>query len=147
PPPTEAAGASGPTTSEDVVRWLYFAALALLVGGLGFRLLILRDPVPPALEKRFYLVAGIGAVAVLEVGIVAFILRAEDALQLPFVRLLYGDLSPIASGTSFGEAFIAMTLGFAGVAAILFLGWLTDRKWLLWTAFVLGLGMASGLSL
>ena len=45
-------------------------------------------------------------------------LRAEDALQLPFGRFLYGDLSPIASGTSFGTAFIAMTLGFALVAAL-----------------------------
>ena len=41
PPPTEAYGASGPTRSEHVVRWLYFAALALLLGGIGFRLLIL----------------------------------------------------------------------------------------------------------
>jgi copper transport protein len=147
PPPTEAAGASGPTTSEHVVRWAYFLALALLVGGLGFRLLVLRGPLPPRLEKRFYIVTGIGAVSVLEVGILAFVLRAEDALQLPFERLLYGDLSPIASGTSFGEAFIVMTLGFALVAAVLFLAWLTDRAWLLWAAFMLGLGMASGLSL
>ena len=44
---------------------------------------------------------------------------------------------PVAdrSGTSFGEAFIAMTLGFALVAALLFLAWLTDRRWLLWPAF------------
>ena len=46
PPPTEAFGASGPTRSEYVVRWLYFLALALLVGGLGFRLLVLRDRLP-----------------------------------------------------------------------------------------------------
>ena len=120
------------------MRWLYFLALALLVGGLGFRLLVLRGPLPPRARAALLLVAGIGAVAVLEVGIVAFILRAEDALQLPFGRLLYGDLSPIASGTSFGTAFIAMTLGFALVAALLFLAWLTDRTWLLWAAFVLG---------
>ena len=62
-----------------------------------------------------------------EVGIVAFILRAQDALQLPFGRLLYGDLSPIADGTRFGAAFIAMTLGYALVAALLYLAWLTDR--------------------
>ena len=59
-------------------------------------------------------------------GSLAFLLRAEDALQLPFGRLLYGDLSPIASGTRFGQAFIAMTLGFALVAALLFLAWLTE---------------------
>jgi copper transport protein len=148
PPPTEAAGASGPTTAEHVVRWLYFLGLALLVGGLGFRLLVLgRGPAPRALDRRFYLAAGLGAVVVLEVGIAAFILRAEDALQLPFERLLYGDLSPIAGGTRFGQAFIAMELGFAFVLAFLYLAWLTERTWLLWPAFLLGLGVASGLSL
>jgi copper transport protein len=147
PPPTDAYGASGPTRTEHVVRWAYFAALALVVGGLGFRLLVLRGPVPPALYRRFYFVTGIGAVAVLEVGIVAFILRAEAALQLPFGRLLYGDLTPIASGTRFGVAFIAMTLGFSLVAALLFLGWLTERRLFLWASFALGLAFASGLSL
>ena len=85
--------------------------------------------------------------AVLEVGIVAFLLRAEDALQLPFGRLLYGDLAPVASGTRFGTAFIAMTLGFSLVAAALYLAWLLERRVLLWIAFVLALGFASGLSL
>jgi copper transport protein len=148
PPPTGAFGASGPTTTEHVVRWLYFLGLALLVGGVGFRLLVLgRGPPPAAIARRFYVVAGIGAVVVLEVGIAAFLLRAEDALQLPFERLLYGDLSPIAGGTRFGQAFIAMELGFAFVTAFLYLAWLTDRTWLLWPALVLGVGFASGLSL
>src|SRR5204862_2716300 len=105
PPPTEAYGASGPTRTEHVVRWAYFLALALLVGGLGFRLLIVPGPLPRAAERRFYVVTGIGAVAVLEVGLAAFLLRAEDALQLPFGRLLYGDLSPIVGGTRFRQAF------------------------------------------
>jgi copper transport protein len=147
PPPTEAYGASGPTRTEDAVRWAYFVALALLVGGLGFRLLIVRGPLPPRAEARFFKLVGLGVVAVLEVGIVAFLLRAEDALQLPFGKLLYGDLSPIASGTRFGTAFIAMTLGFALVAALLFLAWLLERRELLWGAFVVALGFASGLSL
>jgi copper transport protein len=148
PPPTEAFGASGPTTTEHVVRWAYFLGLALLVGGIGFRLIVLgRGAVPPALDRRFYRIAGVGAVVVLETGIVAFILRAQDALQLPFARLLYGDLAPIAGGTRFGTAFIAMTLGYALVTALLYLAWLTDRVWLLWPAFVLGIGFASGLSL
>jgi copper transport protein len=146
PPPTEAFGASGPTTSEDVVRWLYFLALALLVGGLGFRLLVLRDRLPARAEQRFYAVTGIGALLTLNIGIAAFILRAEDALQLPFGRLLYGDLSPIAR-SRFGSAFIAMTLGFALVTALLFLAWLTDRAVLLWPAFLVGLAFVSGLSL
>jgi copper transport protein len=147
PPATEAYGASGPTTSEHLVRWLYFLALALLAGGLGFRLLVLRGPIPPAAQRRFYLLVGAGAVGAIEVGILAFLLRAEDALQLPFGKFLYGDLSPIANGTRFGTAFVAMTLGFALVSALVFLAWLTDRTWLLWPAFVLALGFASGLSL
>jgi len=147
PPPTEAYGASGPTRTEHVVRWAYFLALMLLIGGLGFRLLIVRGPLPPRAESRFYKLTGLGVVAVLEVGIVAFLLRAEDALQLPLGRLLYGDLSPVASGTRFGTAFIAMTLGFSVVAAALYLAWLLERRVLLWIAFALALGFASGLSL
>lgn len=147
PPATEAFGAGGPTTEEHVVRWLYFLALALIAGGLGFRLLILRGPLRPETERRFYRVLLVGAVGVVQVGIVAFLLRAEDALQLPFGRFLYGDLSPIANGTRFGTAFVAMTLGFALVSAFVFLSWLTERVWLLWPAFALALGLASGLSL
>jgi copper transport protein len=145
PAATDAFGASGPTRTEHVVRWIYFLALALLVGGLGFRLLVLRRGLSARAEKRFFVVTGIGAVATIDVGIAAFILRAEDALQLPFGRLLYGDLTPIAQ-SRFGTAFIAMTLGFALVTALLFLAWLTDRAALLWPAFLLGLGFASGLS-
>lgn len=147
PPVTEAYGASGPTRTEHVVRWLYFLALALVIGPLGFRLLVLRGPVPPATDRRFYKLAGLGAVGVIEVGIAAFLLRAEDALQLPFTGFLYGDLSPLANSTRFGSAFIAMTLGFAVVSALLFLAWLTERRGLLWPAFALSLGLASGLSL
>lgn len=147
PPPSEAYGAKGPTLRDHLVRWAYFVSLALLLGGLAFRLLVVRGNVSPAYERRFYRMAGIGVVATLEVGIVAFLLRAEDALQLPFERLLYGNLAAIANGTRFGLAFIAMTLGFAVVAALLFLGWLTDRRELLWAALLVGIGFASGLSL
>jgi len=147
PPVTEAVGAQGPTGTEHVVRWLYFIALALLVGGIGFRLLAVRWPLPSRAERRFYLVVGAGAVAVLEVGIAAFMLRAEDALQLPLVDYLYGDLSSLANGTRFGIAFVAMTLGFAVVAAFVYLAWLTGRRWLLWAAFLLGAALSSGLSL
>ncbi len=147
PPATEAYGSSGPTRTEDFVRWAYFLALALLVGGLGFRLLVLHGrPVSTPAEGRFFALTGVGAFATINVGITAFILRAEDALQLPFGRLLYGDLTPIAH-SRFGTAFIAMTLGFAVVSAFLFLAWLTDRTAFLWPAFLLGLGFASGLSL
>ena len=144
---TDAVGAQGPTRTEHLVRWAYFLALALVVGGIGFRLLIVRGPLGPRAERRFYWVTGIGAVAVLEAGIAAFLLRAEDALQLPFGDFLYGDLSPLSGGTRFGAAFITMELGFAAVAALLYLAWLTDRHAFLWPAFVLGLVFASGLSL
>jgi copper transport protein len=144
---TEAYGASGPGTSEHVVRWLYFICLALLTGGLGFRLLVLRGDATPEAERRFYRVTGLGVVAALQVGTLAFLLRAEDALQLPFTAFLYGDLSPFANATRFGRAFVAMELGFAVVAALLFLAWLTERRPLLWAAFLLALGLGSGLSL
>jgi copper transport protein len=146
PPPTEAYGASGPTRVEHVVRWLYFLSLSLCVGGIGFALVVLRG-VPAVLSTRFYWLTGLGLVATIDVGILAFVLRAEDALQLPFERLLYADLSPIAGGTRLGTAFSAMTLGFVLVGVFLYLAWLTRRPVFLWPAFVLGLGFASGLSL
>jgi copper transport protein len=147
PEPTQAFGAGGPTTSEHIVRWLYFVGLALLIGGLGFRLLVLPGPVSREYERRFYWLTGIGVVGVLEVGIAAFLLRAEDALQLPLGRFVYGDLSPIAGGTRFGTAFIAMTLGYALAAALLFLAWLTGQRALLWVALAVAVAFASGLSL
>ncbi len=147
PPVTDAVGAQGPTRAEDIVRWLYFVALALAVGGLGFALLVVPGSLPARAERRFYWIAGIGVVGALEVGIVSFLLRGEDALQLPFGRFLYGDLSPLAGGTRFGKAFITMELGFALILALLFLAWLTERRVLLWAAFALGLVFASGLSL
>lgn len=144
---TDAVGAQGPTRTEDIVRWIYFLGLALVVGGAGFRLIVVRGALPPRAERRFYWVTGIGVVVLLEAGIVSFLLRAEDALQLPFGRFLYGDLSPISGGTRFGTAFIVMELGFAFVSALLFLAWLTDKRVLLWPVFVAGIVLASGLSL
>jgi len=92
PPVTSAVGAQGPTRAEDIVRWLYFIGLALCVGGLGFALLVVPGDLPARAQSRFYWIAGLGAVGVLEVGTVSFLLRGEDALQLPFGRFLYGDL-------------------------------------------------------
>jgi copper transport protein len=147
PPPTEAYGAGGPTKVEYIVRWGYFVGLALLVGGLAFRLLVLRGRTTPELDRRFYWIVGAGVVGSIELGILGFVMRAADAFQLPLGQLVYGDLSPLARGTRFGTAFIAMTLGFALVAAILFLAWLLERPVLLWPAFFLGLVLCSGLSL
>jgi copper transport protein len=147
PSPTSAYGSSGPTWADDAVRWGYFVCLALVLGSLGMRLLVLPRSVPDRLSHWLHVVAGFGALAAVNVGIVAFILRAEDALQLPFVDLMYGDLSPFATKTRFGVAFVAMTLGFASVSALVFLSWLFDRRALLWGAFGVSVGFASGLSL
>lgn len=147
PPPTEAYGSTGPTWSDDVARWAYFVSLSLLLGVLGLRLLVLRGPLPAQLERRLTLVAAAGGLATINVGIAAFVLRAADALQLPFVDLLYGDLSPLATKTRFGIAFIAMTLGFVLVTALVLLAWILDRPALLAPAFAIGVGFATGLSL
>jgi copper transport protein len=147
PEPTDAYGASGPSTAERIVRWLYFVGLSLVIGGLGFRLLLLPRRVPPALERWSFLVPLIGVVGVLNIGALAFLLRSQGALQLPLGEFLYGDLSPIAGGTRFGTAFIALTLGFAVVSSLLLLSWLTERRAFLWIAFGLALAFSSGLSL
>ena len=139
-------GAGGPTVAEHVVRWIWFLGMALAIGALGLRLIVLRGlEVPRPLERKIAVAAGLGAVVTLQAGIAAFSLRAEDALQLPFGRFLYGDLSPMAS-TRFGTAFIAMTLGFAGVLALVYLAWLLDRVAFLVPAFVLALVFVGGLS-
>ncbi len=147
PPPTEAYGAAGPTIFEYIVKWGYFLGLALVVGGLAFRLLVVGRRATPALERRFYIVAASGVIASVELGILGFLLRARDAFQLPLGRLVYGDLSPLAQGTRFGTAFIFMTLGFALIAALLFIAWLAERPVLLWPALAFGLFLISGLSL
>jgi copper transport protein len=146
PAVSNAYGAGGPTTTEHLVRWLWFLGLALTIGSLGLRVICLRGlAVPRALERRLVVASGLGAVVSLQAGIAAFSLRAEDALQLPFGNFLYGDLSPMAA-TRFGQAFVVMTLGFAFVLAMLFLAWLLDRTDLLVPAFVLSLFFAGGLS-
>jgi copper transport protein len=147
PPPTGAYGATGPTRTEHAVRWLYFLGLALLIGALGLRLIVLRGlAVPARVEGRLLAAAGIGGAVVVQTGIAAFCLRAEDALRLPFGRFLYGDLSPMAQ-TRFGQAFVVSTLGFALVLALVALAWVADRPALLAPAFVLAVAFASALSL
>jgi copper transport protein len=147
PSVNDAYGAGGPGASEDVVRWIWFLGMALAIGALGFRLICLRGlEVPLRLERRLAVAAGIGVIVAIQAGIAAFSLRSEDALQLPIGRFLYGDLSPIGA-TPFGHAFVAMTLGFAAVLALVYLSWLTDRTIFLVPAFVLAIGFAGGLSL
>ncbi len=146
PEATAAYGARGPTGAENAARWLAFAALALVIGGLGFRLLVLRGPVPRTFERRFYLVTIAGAIGVVEVGLIAFILRSDSVLQLPLGTFLYGDLRPIVR-TPFGTAWVAMTLAFVLVVSLVFLAWLTERRYLLWPAFAIAVLFASGYSL
>lgn len=132
---------------EHVVRWLWFLGLALTIGALGLRLIVLRGlAVPVAVERRIAVLAGAGTLLALQAGIAAFSLRSEDALQLPFGRFLDADLSPVAQ-TRFGRAFIVMTLAFALVLALIFLGWLLDRVEPFVPAFVLAIFFAGGLSL
>ena len=148
PAPAVAAayGAGGPTATEDVVRWLWFLGLAATIGALGLRVIVLRGlDVPRAIDRKLAVGAGLGALVSLQAGIAAFSLRSEDALQLPFRRFLYGDLSPMAA-TRFGEAFVAMTLGFALVLALVYLAWLLDRVSLFLPALVLSLVLVGGLS-
>jgi copper transport protein len=147
PSPTEAVGASGMTWKDDVARWALFVSLALLVGGLGFRLLVLPRDAPPALVSRVNLVLAIGAFAAIDVGIVAFVLRGANALQVSAVDLLYSDLSPFADGTRFGSAFKVMTVGLGLCATLVILAWVFDRARLLWPAFVLSALLLAGLSL
>ena len=90
PAVTSAYGAGGPTRTEHLVRWLWFLGLAVTIGVLGLRLIVLRGlAVPPELERRVAVTAGVGALVSLHAGIAAFSLRSEDALQLPFARFLY----------------------------------------------------------
>jgi putative copper export protein len=103
--------------------------------------------VPAALEHRFHLVSVAAAFLVIDVGIVAFVLRASNALQLPFVDLPYGDLQPFAEKTRFGIAFLVMTIGFGVVAALLLVGWVFDRLELRVPALVISVALLSGLSL
>jgi copper transport protein len=147
PPPTEAVGAGATTWKDDVARWALFAALALVIGPLAVRLLVLRGPVPQRLERRFHLVTTVAAFAVIDVGIAAFVVRASNALQLPLGDFLFGDLTPFAEKTRFGVAFLVMTVGFAVIAALLMLAWIFDWLELRWPAVILAGLLVSGLSL
>jgi copper transport protein len=147
PSVNDAYGAGGPTVGEHIVRWIWFLALALTIGALGVRVICLRGiDVPRPFDRKLAVAAGLGCVVSLQAGIAAFSLRSEDALQLPFGKFLYGDLSPMAV-TRFGRAFIVMTLGFALVLALIYLAWLLDKTLFLYPAFGLSLLFVSGLSL
>ena len=147
PPPTEAVGASGMTWRDDAARWALFASLALLIGVVGIRLLVLPRTVDPRVEHRVHLLGTLGAVAAVNAGILGFVLRSANALQVSGVDLLYADLSPFAESTRFGIAFLVTTLGFGVCVTILALAWVLDQPALRWPAFLLALALVWGFPL
>ena len=141
PPPTEAVGASAMTWRDDVARWALFASLALLIGVVGIRLLVLPQVVDPRVERRVHFLATLGAVAAVNPGIIGFVIRSANALQVSAVDLLYADLSPFADSTRFGTAFLVTTLGFGICVTILAVAWVLDRPGLRWPPFLLALAL------
>ena len=144
PSPTEAVGASGMTWRDDVARWALFASLALLLGVVGIRLLVLPRVVDPRVERRVHLLGTVGAVAAVNAGIAGFVIRSANALQVSGVDLLYADLSPFAESTRFGIAFLVTTLGYGACLTILAVAWVLDRPALRWPAFLLALALVWG---
>jgi copper transport protein len=144
PPPTEAVGASGVTWRDDVARWALFASLALMIGVVGIRLLVLPRVVDPRAERRVHLLGTLGAFLALNTGIAGFVIRSANALQVGGVDLLYADLSPFAESTRFGNAFLVTTFGFGICLTILVLAWVLDAPLLRWPAFLLGLALVWG---
>ena len=148
PSPTEAVGASGLTVWDDVARWAQFAALSLLLGPLVVLLVVLRGHEPgPRAQRAFYLTAAVGAFAALDVGILAFVLRSENALQSSLADLLFADLTPFSEKTRFGVAFLVSLVGFGAVASLVILAWTFGRRALLWPALLGAAALASGFSL
>ena len=144
PPPTDAVGSSGMTWRDDVARWALFVSLALLLGVVGVRLLVLPRVVDPRVERRVHLLGTLGAVAALNAGIAGFVIRSANALQVSGVDLLYADLSPFAESTRFGVAFLVTTLGFGVCLTILAVAWAIGLPALRWPAFLLALALVWG---
>ena len=147
PPPTEAVGARGPSAAEKLVRWLAYLGLAVLTGGLVLRLVAMPRMLPERVDQAFFALVGAATLLALDAGVAALLLRADAALQLPFERFLYADLSPFAGGTRFGIAWVWMTLGTALIGCLLTLSWLRRSRKLLWPALALSLALAAGFSL
>jgi copper transport protein len=144
PPPTEAVGSSGVTWRDDVARWALFASLALMIGVVGIRLLVLPRVVDPRVERRVHLLGTLGAFLALNTGIAGFVIRSANALQVSGVDLLYADMSPFAESTRFGTAFLVTTFGFGICLTILLLAWVLDLPLLRWPAFLLALALVWG---
>jgi copper transport protein len=144
PPPTEAVGASGMTWRDDAARWALFLSLALMIGVVGIRLLVLPRVVDARVERRVHILGTVGALLALNAGIAGFVIRSANALQVSGVDLLYADLSPFAESTRFGKAFLVTTLGFGVCLTILVVAWVLDRPTLRWPAFLLAVALVAG---
>ena len=142
PPPTEAYGATGPGWTDDAARWAYFVALAVLLGTLGVRLLVLPAALPARLARRLSLVALAGGPAAANVGIAAFhACRGRSAaVRRPPLRRPLDDRDQDAFRGRLRGDDARLRLGDGAAPARV------DPRGsaLLWPAF---LGMASGLSL
>jgi copper transport protein len=144
PSPTEAVGASGMTWRDDAARWALFLSLALVIGVVGIRLLVLPGVVDARVERRVHMLGTAGALLALNAGIAGFVIRSANALQVSSVDLLYADLSPFAESTRFGRAFLVTTLGFGVCLTILVVAWVLDRPMLRWPAFLLAVALVAG---
>ena len=143
PPPTEAFGASAMNWRDDVARWALFASLALLIGVVGIRLLVLPRVVDPRVERRVHLLGTLGAIRAVNAGIIGFVIRSANALQVSGVDLLYADLSPFADSTV-RHRVPRPTLGFGVCLTILAVAWVLDSPALRWPAFLLALALVWG---
>ena len=132
------------TWRDDVARWALFVSIALLLGVVGIRLLVLPRTVDARVERRVHVLGTAGAVLALNAGIIGFVIRSANALQVSGVDLLYADLSPFAEETRFGIAFLVTTLGFGVCLTILALSWVLDRPGLRWPAFLLAVALVWG---
>jgi copper transport protein len=147
PPPTEAVGARGPGVADRLVRWVAYVGLAALVGGLALRLVVLPRELPRRVDQVFFALVGGAAIVSMDSALVGLLLRADAALQLPFARFLYSDMSPFVTGTRLGAAWVWTTLGVALVGGLLSLAWLTGSRRALWVSLGVSLALVASFSL
>ena len=70
------------TWRDDVARWALFVSIALLLGVVGIRLLVLPRTVDARVERRVHVLGTAGAVLALNAGIIGFVIRSANALQV-----------------------------------------------------------------
>ena len=125
PAPTDAVGASGTTWRDDLARWGVFGALALLIGPLVLRLVVIRGTVPHRLERAFHGVGVVAAFLVIDIGIAAFILR-DEAPPGPDRRSSVCGSRSRSPKDALRRRIPRDDLGFGVVAALLLVGWVSS---------------------